>query len=91
MGDHCWRMPLVDKYFGSLSSSFADFKNSSEGFGGAITAALFLQKFVNQKRWAHLDIYGWNDKSTGSLGFAGGSGQGVGLLIDFISKYKLKK
>ncbi len=91
MGDHCWRMPLVDKYFGGLSSSFADFKNSSEGFGGAITAALFLQKFVNQKRWAHLDIYGWNDKSTGSLGFAGGSGQGVGLLIDFISKYKVEK
>ncbi|OYZ12810.1 MAG: hypothetical protein B7Y39_18780 [Bdellovibrio sp. 28-41-41] len=91
MGDHCWRMPLVDKYFGGLSSSFADFKNSSEGFGGAITAALFLQKFVNQKRWAHLDIYGWNDKSTGTLGFAGGSGQGVGLLIDFVSKYKIEK
>lgn len=91
MGDHCWRMPLVDKYFGSLSSSFADFKNSSEGFGGAITAALFLQKFINQKRWAHLDIYAWNDKPTGSLGFTGGSGQGVALLIDYISKYKVEK
>lgn len=89
MGDYCWRMPLVDKYFGGLSSSFADFKNSSEGFGGAITAALFLQKFVNQKRWAHLDIYGWNDKSSGSLGFSGGSGQGVAMLIDFINKYKI--
>lgn len=89
MGDHCWRMPLVDKYFGGLSSSFADFKNSSEGFGGAITAALFLQKFVNQKRWAHLDIYGWNDKSSGSLGFSGGSGQGVAMLVAFINKYKL--
>jgi leucyl aminopeptidase len=91
MGDHCWRMPLVDKYFSSLNSSFADFKNSSEGFGGAITAALFLQKFVNQKRWAHLDIYGWNDKTSGSLSFSGGSGQGVGLLIDFVGKYKMEK
>ena len=89
VGDHCWRMPLVDKYFSSLSSSVADFKNSSEGFGGAITAALFLQKFVNQKKWAHLDIYGWNDKTTGSLSFSGGNGQAVGLLIDFISKYKI--
>ncbi len=89
VGDHCWRMPLVDKYFSSLNSPVADFKNSSEGFGGAITAALFLQKFVNQKKWAHLDIYGWNDKSTGSLSFSGGSGQGTGLLIDFVKKYKL--
>lgn len=88
MGDYCWRMPLVDKYFSGLNSSFADFKNSSEGFGGAITAALFLQKFVNQKRWAHLDIYAWTDKPSGSLSFVGGSGQSVALLIDFISKYK---
>lgn len=84
-GDLCWRMPLVEKYFSSLNSSFADFKNSSEGFGGAITAALFLQKFVNGKKWAHLDIYAWNDKPTGSLAFAGGSGQGVQLLIDYIN------
>jgi leucyl aminopeptidase len=89
MGDHCWRMPLVDKYFSGLNSSFADFKNSSEGFGGAITAALFLQKFINQKKWAHLDIYAWNDKPSGSLGFSGGNGQSVAMLIDFISKYKV--
>lgn len=84
-GDMCWRMPLVEKYFSSLNSSFADFKNSSEGFGGAITAALFLQKFVNGKNWAHLDIYAWNDKTTGSLSFSGGSGQGVQLLIDYVN------
>lgn len=88
MGDHCWRMPLVDRYFSGLNSSFADFKNSSEGFGGAITAALFLQKFVNHKKWAHLDIYAWNDKSSGSLSFSGGSGQSVPMLIDFVNKYK---
>lgn len=84
-GDLCWRMPLVEKYFSVLSSSFADFKNSAEGFGGAITAALFLQKFVNGKKWAHLDIYAWNDKPTGSLSFSGGSGQGVQLLIDYVN------
>ncbi len=84
-GDLCWRMPLVEKYFSSLSSSFADFKNSAEGFGGAITAALFLQKFVNGKNWAHLDIYAWNDKPTNCLSFSGGSGQGVQLLIDYVN------
>lgn len=83
-GDFCWRMPLVNKYFSSLSSSFADFKNSSEGFGGAITAALFLQKFIHNVPWAHLDIYAWNDKPTGSLGFSGGNGQGVLLLSKYL-------
>lgn len=84
-GDLCWRMPLVDKYFGSLSSPFAEFKNSSEGFGGAITAALFLQKFVKGKRWAHLDIYAWADKASGPIAAAGGSGQAVQCLIEWIS------
>lgn len=83
-GDLCWRMPLVEKYFGSLSSPFAEFKNSSEGFGGAITAALFLQKFVRGKRWAHLDIYAWSDKASGPIAAAGGSGQAVQCLIDWL-------
>lgn len=83
-GDFCWRMPLVEKYFSSLSSVFADFKNSSEGFGGAITAALFLQRFTRGKKWAHLDIYAWNDKPSGALLMSGGSGQGVQALIQFL-------
>ncbi|MCK6598722.1 MAG: leucyl aminopeptidase family protein, partial [Bdellovibrionaceae bacterium] len=89
-GDLCWRMPLVEKYAASLSSSFADFKNSSEGFGGAITAALFLQKFINNKNWAHLDIYAWNDKPTGSLSMSGGNGQGVQLLIEYLQHLQLR-
>lgn len=77
-GDYNWRMPLVDRYFSGLGSAFADFKNSSEGFGGAITAALFLQKFVGKSKWAHLDIYAWSDKAQG------GSGQSVQALIEFL-------
>lgn len=83
-GDVNWRMPLVEKYFSSMSSSFADFKNSSEGFGGAITAALFLQKFVRGTPWAHLDIYAWNDKAHGPLNFTGGNGQAVQCLIEWL-------
>lgn len=66
-GDYNWRMPLVEKYFSSLSSPFADFKNSADGFGGAITAGLFLQKFVGDSVWARLDIYAWSDKVHGAL------------------------
>jgi leucyl aminopeptidase len=87
-GDYLWRMPLVDKYFSGLSSPFADFKNSGDSFGGAITAALFLHKFVRGKKWAHLDIYAWADKASGAIGSSGGSGQAVQCLIEFVRTHK---
>jgi leucyl aminopeptidase len=83
-GDLNWRMPLFDKYWGDLSSPFADCKNSGGGFGGAITAALFLQKFVGGKKWAHLDVYAWADRPSGAIGGSGGSGQPVQCLIEFL-------
>ncbi len=83
-GEPNWRIPLVQKYFSSLSSNFADFKNSADGFGGAITAALFLEKFCGGKKWAHLDVYCWNDKTTGALAFAGGNGQPVQSMIEWL-------
>ncbi|WII73678.1 leucyl aminopeptidase family protein [Bdellovibrio sp. 22V] len=85
-GDLNWRMPLFEKYWGEMSSPFADFKNSGGGFGGAITAALFLQKFVRGKKWAHLDVYAWSDKAQGALLSSGGSGQPVQCLIEFLTK-----
>ena len=84
-GDLNWRMPLYDKYFGDLSSPFADFKNSGASFGGAITAALFLQKFVRNKKWAHLDVYAWTDKAQGALGASGGNGQPVQCLAEYLT------
>ena len=84
VGESNWRMPLVQKYFGSLSSPFADFKNSGEGFGGAITAALFLEKFCAGKKWAHLDIYAWADRMNGPYASAGGNGQAVQTLIHWL-------
>ncbi|HEY8272439.1 MAG TPA: leucyl aminopeptidase family protein [Pseudobdellovibrionaceae bacterium] len=83
-GDLNWRMPLYNKYFSEMSSPFADFKNSGGGFGGAITAALFLQKFVRGKKWAHLDIYSWTDKAQGALSAQGGNGQPVQALIEYL-------
>lgn len=83
-GEPNWRMPLIQKYFADLSSQFADFKNSGGGFGGAITAALFLQKFTNGKKWAHLDVYCWTDKSTGALNGGAATGQPVQSVIEWL-------
>lgn len=84
--DPCWRMPLYQPYAKELSSPFADCVNSSSsGFGGSITAALFLQKFVRDIPWAHLDIYSWTTSNQPALVQKGGSGQGVGTLIELFS------
>lgn len=60
--DPIWRLPLWEPYFDDLKSQVADFANSGPGgFAGAITAALFLQKFITgTKNWVHLDVYAWN-------------------------------
>ena len=59
--DPLWRLPLWQPYTAMLDSKVADTNNvSSGGQGGAITAALFLRKFVAAKSWLHLDIFAWN-------------------------------
>jgi leucyl aminopeptidase len=61
-GDPVWRMPLWAGYRDMLKSSIADLNNAGEGgFAGAITAALFLDRFVGAATcWAHFDLYAWN-------------------------------
>ncbi len=63
--DDVWRMPLHAPYNRHLDSKIADLNNiASVGQGGAITAALFLQRFVSPKRtWIHVDTMGWNTGS----------------------------
>lgn len=61
--DPVWPMPLWQPYHDMLSSPIADMKNAGGSFAGAITAALFLQKFAGDGRWLHLDVYGWNPSS----------------------------
>jgi leucyl aminopeptidase len=62
VGDALWRMPLWQGYRRQLDSKVADLNNISEGaYGGAITAALFLQEFVEPKvAWAHVDVMAYN-------------------------------
>jgi leucyl aminopeptidase len=61
--DPLWRLPLWQPYMEMLGSKIADTNNVGGGHAGAITAALFLSKFVEQaKSWLHLDIFAWNPK-----------------------------
>jgi leucyl aminopeptidase len=57
-GEKVWRMPLAAAYDKLIDSKFADMKNTGGRHGGSITAAQFLQRFVNETPWAHLDIAG---------------------------------
>ncbi|MCH4092265.1 leucyl aminopeptidase family protein [Acetobacter sp.] len=65
VSDPFWRLPLWDGYRDWLRSSVADLNNiSSKPFAGAITAALFLERFVESDvHWAHIDSYAWNDST----------------------------
>lgn len=60
IGDPLWRLPLWDGYNDMLASDVADMANAAAGFAGSITAALFLQNFVDSDvKWAHFDTYAW--------------------------------
>ena len=73
IGDPVWQMPFWMGYDGKLDSDVADMKNVSDcPFAGAITAALFLKRFVDKSKcYAHVDLYGWSPKAR-ALGPKGG-------------------
>lgn len=60
--DPVWRMPLWRPYLRYLTSGIADLANAGSRMAGAVTAALYLERFVPEgMKWAHLDVYAWND------------------------------
>ena len=83
-GEPLWRLPLAPEYKSLIYSSVADYKNLFKE-AGAVTAALFLEEFVNDTTWAHLDIAGPAFTSSDD-GFirAGGVGFGVRTILRFI-------
>ncbi len=86
-GDKLWRFPLGEAYDKMMDSPIADMKNSGAREAGSITAATFLQRFVeNGTKWAHLDIAGmvWANKP-GPLWDKGATGYGVALLDRFVA------
>jgi len=84
-GEQLWQMPLESKYFELLKSPIADMKNAGSRPAGSITAALFLQQFVEQTPWAHIDIAGTAliDKEDG-VNNAGATGIPVRTLVNWI-------
>lgn len=86
-GEDFWRLPLNAELMSQLKSNIADMKNTGERSGGAITAALFLQKFVDDRaQWAHLDIAGpaFSERET-DYAAKGGAGFGVRTLVSILA------
>jgi leucyl aminopeptidase len=87
-GERVWRLPLHDDYKEQLKSSVADFKNVGGKWGGAATAAKFLEQFVGSTPWIHLDIAGpsWCDTEN-STRDAGGTGCFVRTLVEYVEEW----
>jgi leucyl aminopeptidase len=87
--ERVWQLPLYDEYEKQIKSDVADVKNTGGRWGGAITAALFLKKFIGNYKWVHLDIAGTAILDE-DLPYSpkGGSGVGVRLLIEFFKHWK---
>jgi leucyl aminopeptidase len=86
-GEKVWRMPLGPEYDKMIDSKFADMKNTGGRFGGSITAAQFIGRFVGKTPWAHLDIAGTGFASPSSdINKSWGSGWGVRLLDRLVAE-----
>ena len=87
-GERVWHMPLVDDYQDSLESDVADLNHAADKgdySAGSVTAALYLEHFVGDSRWVHLDIAGTGRSETDSgENVKGGTGFGVRFFIDWI-------
>jgi leucyl aminopeptidase len=87
-GERVWRMPLGPEYDKQIDSQFADMKNTGSRHGGSITAAQFLQRFVDDTPWAHLDIAGTAMGAPKSeINQSWSSGYGVRLLERLVAEY----
>jgi leucyl aminopeptidase len=87
-GEPVWRMPMGPEYDKLIDSKFADMKNVGGRFGGAITAAQFLKRFVGDTPWVHLDVAGTAMSSPATdINQSWGSGYGVHLLSRLVADY----
>ena len=88
-GEAVWPLPLPTEYRRLLDSEVADLANISSGrYGGALTAGIFLQQFVGDRPWVHLDIAG-PSRAPSDDGYVvkGGTGFGVRTLIELVTEF----
>jgi leucyl aminopeptidase len=85
VGEPAWQLPMYDEYTEAIKSDVADIKNVGNRYGGAITAAKFLEEFVDKTPWVHLDIAGTadTDKEKGYL-VKGATGVPVRTLVNVV-------
>ena len=85
-GDPLWQLPLWENYSSQLSSAHADLKNIGNSmFGGAITAALFLEKFIKDVPWIHIDLMAWT-RANKFCSYEGGEAMGIRALLELIKR-----
>ena len=90
-GEHLWRMPIRDEHRESMKSDIADMRNMSKmkkGSASSLVAAAFLEAFVKETPWAHLDIAGvaWNEGEASGENPKYGVGFGVRLLLEYVGR-----
>jgi leucyl aminopeptidase len=87
-GERLWRLPLAEAYDKAIASDVADMKNVGDRSAGSITAAQFVQRFVNDVPWAHIDIAGtaWAKKDTATCP-KGATAFGVQLLNHLVQEH----
>jgi leucyl aminopeptidase len=88
-GEPVWRLPLGHGYDKMIKSKIADMKNIGGPYGGSITAAQFLQRFIDKTPWAHLDIAGvaWQDGEQKPHAPTWGVGWGVRILDRLVADH----
>jgi leucyl aminopeptidase len=91
-GERAWQLPMFADYGEQIKSDVADIKNVGEGrWGGAITAAKFLEEFVQEKPWVHIDIAGPSFlESAKPYLDAGASGAFVRTLVECVRRGQRK-
>lgn len=87
-GERFWRLPLDEEYREMIKSQIGDIVNSGGRWGGAVTAAKFLEEFVDGKPWIHLDIAGvaWLEEQKPWIA-KGASGTPVRTLVEFVRSF----
>lgn len=88
-GEQAWPMPLPQELRKGLESQTADLAHKADRWGGMLTAGLFLQTFVDDTPWAHVDIAGpaFHESAARGMTPKGGTGFGVGLLVALAEQY----
>ena len=88
VGEYLWEMPMFEEYFDDLKSDIADFKNAGSRYGGTSAAALFLNKFVENTPWAHIDIAGTSILNKPLREYTKGpTGVGVRTILNYIKNF----